>query len=166
MIEIECCPFRSPSRACNRLPGGFRRSSSFVARSTYSSFRAALATISGGKRLALPVSYGSFVRRSAKDLITPDSVTRHVTNVNIGMAWTVPSNARAEPCLTATDWSDSERREPSSAAQPVVSQMADRTLIPPTLATNPSAPDGAPLSVSGSMVQVHDEPLRHVKAIR
>ena len=40
-----------PSSACSRLPGGTLRSSSLVARSMYSSFRAARAARSGGNRL-------------------------------------------------------------------------------------------------------------------
>jgi len=53
-----------------------------AARSTYSSFRAARRATSSGNLFALPVSYRSLVRWSAKVFIKAQNVTCHVTDVN------------------------------------------------------------------------------------
>ena len=56
LTEMECCPFRSPSSAWSRLPGGTFRSSNRVARSTYSSLRAR--TFGNFRRKPLDLSRG------------------------------------------------------------------------------------------------------------
>ena len=60
---------RSPAKAWSRFPRGTFKSSMVVARSTYSSFRTARSTTSGGNRFALPFSKKSWVRPLANDLI-------------------------------------------------------------------------------------------------
>src|SRR3990172_3978204 len=84
--EIACCPLRLPSSAWSRLPGGTFKSSSRVAKSTYSILRAARLASSAGSRFALPLTYNSCVRLSANVLIMPPIVTHHVTLVKRGCA--------------------------------------------------------------------------------
>jgi hypothetical protein len=86
LIAMECCPFRSPPSVWRRFPGGVFRSSTQVARSTYSSFRTARRAMSGGSRLDLPFAYSICVCLSAKVRITNRSVNCHVTRVNVGLA--------------------------------------------------------------------------------
>ena len=61
---MACCRFRSSLSECKRFPGGTLRSSSLVARCTYSNLRAARLATSAGKRFACPVVNKSRVRCS------------------------------------------------------------------------------------------------------
>jgi hypothetical protein len=85
-MDMECCPARSPSSACRRLPGGTRRLSIWSAASSAESFRSARRSISGGSRPELPVVQNRSVCLSANDLITILNVTRHVMRVKAGQS--------------------------------------------------------------------------------
>jgi len=95
LIEMECWPFRSSFSACSRFPGGTLRSSSFVARSTYSSFRTARAAMSDGNRFAFPLRNRSRVRRSANVLITVQcTVSRDACQSALGECRLTPIRLR------------------------------------------------------------------------